>query len=301
MTAEHRDFRPPVSKGKGPGWLPLGLLLLALSSMFLFGGDRHHFYKSRSHNWQSSKNLMLAENLSAAHNFRLFERLSPEANGTPAYVMYSRFPVGGYALIKLALLPFDTLSAKIYAGRLLMLLLYSATAVVAYLAFAKLGTNRWVALMTTLLAFSLPFLLYHADQICTEVPVPLFAVMLSFHGMVVFVQEGHFRQLLGKTCLALLLSWKVYALLLPFIGFGLIKELVQSRKGRSTAAFGLDLQQSTGRSGGSGAVLLRSRYLGLGSIALFFGLGIMQWISISRAAESSMQAVNTTISLLSIS
>ena len=302
MTSEHRDFLTPVSKGKGPAWLPLVLLLLALSSMFLFGGDRRHFYKSKMHNWQSSKNLMLAENLSSAHNFRLFERLSPKADGTPAYVMYSRFPVGGYALIKLAILPFDTLSAKIYAGRLLMLLLYSATTVVAYLAFARLGRNRWVALMTTLLAFSLPFLLYQADQICTEATVPLFAVMLSFHGMVVFVQEGHFRQLLGKTCLALLLSWKVYALLLPFVGFGLIRELVQSHKERSTAAFRLGLQQPTGRSGGPGAVLLRSRYLRLGSVALFLGLGILTFNFaneyIALGGEKSLLQLSSVRSML---
>ena len=48
----------------------------------------------------------------------------------------------------------------------------------------------------------------------------LFGVMLTFHGMVVFVQEGRFRQLLVKTCVALLIGWHVYAFLLPFIALG---------------------------------------------------------------------------------
>ena len=47
-----------------------------------------------------------------------------------------------------------------------------------------------------------------------------FGAALVFHGMAVFVQEGRFRQLLVKTCAALLLGWHVYALLLPFIALG---------------------------------------------------------------------------------
>ena len=42
-----------------------------------------------------------------------------------------------------------------------------------------------------------------------ETVMDLFGVMLTFHGMVVFVQEDRFRQLLGKVCAALLLGWHV--------------------------------------------------------------------------------------------
>lgn len=142
MPAELQDRMTPVLKGKCTTWPPLLLLLLSLLSVFLFGGDRGHFYRKAEHNFNSVKTLLLAENLSPTHNFRLFERLSPEADGTPAYVMYSRFPLGGYILIKLALLPFEALTTKIYAGRLLMLLLFGATAVVAYQSLVRLTADR---------------------------------------------------------------------------------------------------------------------------------------------------------------
>ena len=53
-----------------------------------------------------------------------------------------------------------------------------------------------------------------------------FGAALVFHGMVVFVQEGRFRQLLAKTCAALFLGWRVYALILPFIALGLGGEAI---------------------------------------------------------------------------
>ena len=58
--------------------------------------------------------------------------------------------------------------------------------------------------------------------------------MLVFHGMAIFVQEGRFRQLLVKSCVALLLGWHVYAFLLPFIIFGMAAELLQARQPVST-------------------------------------------------------------------
>lgn len=74
-------------------------------------------------------NLTLVQNLSSVHSFRLFMRRHLLVDGTPAYEMYSRVPVGGYALIKLATVPFDGLVVKIAAARLLMPLLLNAAAV----------------------------------------------------------------------------------------------------------------------------------------------------------------------------
>lgn len=75
------------------------------------------------------KNLTLVQNLSSVHSFRLFMRRHLLVDGTPAYEMYSRFPVGGYALIRLVTVPFDGLVVKIAAARLLMPLLLNAAAV----------------------------------------------------------------------------------------------------------------------------------------------------------------------------
>lgn len=85
----------------------LFLLPLTLATVFLFGRDRVHFCRDSSATWDSVKNLTLVKNLSSVHSFRLFIRCHLLADGTPAYEMYSRFPVGGYALIKLATIPFD--------------------------------------------------------------------------------------------------------------------------------------------------------------------------------------------------
>ena len=184
--------------------------------------------------------------------------------------MYNRFPIGSYALIKLATLPVgDSPSAKIYAARTLMLLFFAAAAVTAYLALRRLASNRWIALTATLLAFSSPLCLYWNDVISSEAIVDIFAVLLVFHGMAVFEQEGRFRQLAVKTCAALFLGWHVYALLLPFIAFGLTRELVRARSDVSTPPPLLcQLKRAT-------LSLLRNRYLALGVIALAFGISML--------------------------
>ena len=255
-------------------WLPPSLLLLALSSVFLFGGDTGHYYQEDEH-----KKLAIAENLSIARHFLLFVEQDLGADGKPTfeqsydrfpiggYALYGRFPIGGYALIKLAILPFgNDLSAKIYAARALMLMCFAAAAVLAYLSLRRITSNRWIALTATLLAFSSPHLLYNSDVINTEITIDLFAVMLVFHGIVIYEQEGRFRQLLFKTCAALLLGWHVYALLLPFIAFGLMRELIKARSGVSPASGALRRLALS---------LIRSRSLALGVAALLFGISVL--------------------------
>ena len=253
-----------------PGALPLVLLLLALSALFLFGGDREYFYKGVHHDWNSAQTLAFAENLSFRHNLLIFHHRYRDAAGDLHYPSpYNRFPPGGYALVKLAILPFgDTdFRAKIYAGRMLMLLLFSASAVLAYLALARIVGSRWDALTATLLAFSSYYLLHYADKISNETTASVFAVLLVFHGMTVFVQEGRFGQLLVKSCAGLLLGWDVYAILLTFIAFGLSAELLKNR--RRHPFFMLDnLKWYV-------AALLRSRYLLLGIATLLFGIAVM--------------------------
>ena len=224
LTERLRFFMQPPA-------LPTFLLILALSTVFLFAHDRGSFYRDGGHHdWNSAQTLAFAENLSFEHKFLVFHYKSLDSDGNVHYPsLYNRFPLGGYALVKLAILPFDGLSAKIYAARLLMLVLFSAAALLAYHALARLIASRWIALTATLLAFSSYYLLYYSDKISNEVTIDLFAVMLVFHGMVIFEQEGRFRQLLLKSCIALLLGWHVYAFLLPFIIFGLARALLKAR------------------------------------------------------------------------
>ena len=258
-------------RGAAARFLPTALLLAALASVFIFAGDRGSFYRSPSHDRNSSKNLALAENLSPAHNFRLFLWRSPGEDGEPVYEMYSRFPVGGPALIKLAIAPFgDDLSARIYAARLLMLAMFAGAALFGYLALARITRSRWIALAATLFAFSSFWLLYHADEISNESVMDIFAAMLVFHGMVVFLEKRRFGQLLAKSCAALLIGWHIYALLLPFIALGFGGEAARAIK----AAFAERRRLWRGLAR-TAARLALSRYLILGFATLLFGIALL--------------------------
>ena len=269
--------------------LPLALLLLALCTLFLFGADRGHFYRPGGHHDSGTAQVLtLAENLSPEHGFVRFYGLELDEDGQPAPAhFYNRFPIGGYALIKLAILPFgDDLSAKILAGRMLMLAFFGAAAVLAYLALARITASRWIACAATALALSTRFCLYYSDMVSVEVSVDLFAVMLVFHALTIYVQEGRFRQLLAKTCVALLLGWHVYALLLPFIVFSLAVEMFRTHAQARRAPLPARVRRLAG-------VLFLGRPTALGAVALAFGslvLGlqlISEWASQSGAAPSN--------------
>ena len=260
---------PPIERHRSlrPERFTLSLLLLALSTLFLYGVDKGYFYRPDNHDLISSLSLAVAENLSPDHNFRLFRVLRPGSGDGPAYGTYSRFPIGGYALVKLAVLPFgNDLSAKLLAARMLALLFFSAAALLAFHAVSRIIGRCWVALVATLMAFSSYYMLFYRDGVSNEYGMGLFAVMLAFHGMTVFVQEGRFRQLLAKTCVALLLGWHVYAFLLPFLILGLAREAMKAWK--DGTATGL---RSTA------AALLRSRYTALGLAALLFGAAVLSF------------------------
>lgn len=233
--------------------LPSLLLLAALATVFLPGKDRGQFYRPGLHNAVSADHMVLVANLSPAHNFARIKRYVLDENGAFGYDLYNRFPLGGYLLIKLAMLPFpDDLSAQLYAARIVMLLFFVGAAMLAWLSLRRLTGNDWVALTAVLLAFSSYHCLYYNDMVTTEFWPDLFGMLLVFHGMTLFVQENRWRQLVVKTCLALLLGWHVLALLLPFVVLGLARELVAPPR---------PLLGS----------LLRSRCLALGLVTLFFG------------------------------
>ena len=237
--------------------LPPLLLLAALAMALLPGTDRGQFYRAGFHNTVSANHIALAANLSPARNFAGIKRYVLDENGAFGYDLYNRFPPGGYLLMKLAMLPFsDDLSAQLYAARIVMLLFFAGAAMLAWLSLRRLTGNDWVALAAVLLAFSSYYCLYYSDMVATESWPDLFGMLLVFHGMTLFVQENRFRQLLAKTCLALLLGWHVLALLLPFVILGLARELVAPPR---------PLLGS----------LLRSRYLALGLTTLFFGGAVL--------------------------
>ena len=260
-----------------PRHLPLLLLALALSSLFVWhdiGHGGYFYHTHEAHNWRSAKSLALAGNLSLDQRLRLFTSISRDLDGAPVRSMYSRFPLPGYALIKLAMAPFDGATAKIFAARLLMLALLGAAMALAYAALRRITDDRWIALAATLLAFSSRPALFYADAVLTDGMMGLFAVMLVFHGMVLYAQDGRFGQLLAKTCLALLLDWHVYALLAAFIGIGLATYLLFRRKHQATPRR-CDLGRPRANTNAHVATFQPSRLLALGLVAFLFGTAVL--------------------------
>ena len=155
-------------------WAPLALLL-ALSSVFVFGNDRSQFYRPGHHGFIAAQTMTVAANLSPEHGFAGFLRREPDADGGTRYVVYNRFPIGSYALIRLATLPAgDDIPGQILAARTLMLAFFAAAAVLAYLSLVRLLGDRRIALAATLLAFSPYYLLYYSDSISPEESPNLF-------------------------------------------------------------------------------------------------------------------------------
>ena len=249
------------------GWLPLGALLVALSTVFLFVGERGHFYRGL-YAGHTAKNLALTANLSSQHGF-LFTHKGYRADGTIHYELYNRFPIGFYMLVKLATAPFQgDLFAQIVAARTLMLAFFCAAAVLAYLALAGM-VGRTAALIATLLGFSSYHLLDLNDVVTSEMTVGLFGMMLVLRGMVRFRERGRFWQLAVKVCVALLLDWHVYGLLLPFLALGIVRE---ARTGwGNVASAGTPLAHVLSAAGQA----LRSRSALLGALALLFGIGVL--------------------------
>ena len=244
-----------------PHGLALLLLIAALATLFLPNPDRGLFHRDSLHNGISVNYLTVAANLSPERRFAGVYHLALDKQGAPRYSAYNRFPPGGYLLLKLAMLPvLEDLEARIYAARMLMLLFFAGTAIVAWLALVRLTANPWAALTAIFLAFSSYYCLHYSDLVATEVWPALFGVMLTFHGMAVFAQEGRFRQLLVKACLALLLGWQVLGLLLPFVVLGLAQTLISPSSGATPRPF---------------SRLLRSPHLALGVVALCFATAVL--------------------------
>ena len=255
-------------------WLPLGALLAALSTVFLFVGERGHYYSSYGihssaiHTGDTAKNLALVANLSSERGF-LFAHKRYRADGRVRYELYNRFPIGTFVLTKLATAPFQgDLFAQIVAARTLMLVFFCAAAVLAYLALAPVA-GRPAALIATLLGFSSYCLLDYNDIVSNEMSVGLFGMMLVLHGMVRFGERGRFWQLAAKVGVALLLDWHVYGLLLPFLALGIAREAWTGWSSVASAATPLaHVRAATGQ-------VLRSRIPLLGALALLFGIGVL--------------------------
>lgn len=229
-------------------WTPFAILLALMLAWLAMGLDKGYFYRPDAHSSQSAETLAMADNLSPSRAFLIFRRAYLRADGETGYEVYSRFPLGGYALIKLAILPFgDDLAAKILAARALTLAMFGGAAALFYLALARVLANRWAALGAAALAFSGHHLLYYSDMIDTERTMGVFGIALAFHGMAVFVREGRFRQLALKSGAAVLLDWQVLALILPFALFGAAGAAIRAARAEGDGLSGKSVAKARAR------------------------------------------------------
>ena len=278
-------------------WLPTSGLLIALSAVWLFPSERGYFYSSGFTENFTALAMSRATNLSVRRGF-LFTSMRKRADGTVRYNVYNRLPIGAFVLIKLSILPFEgDSSAQLAAARALMLAFFCAAAALAYLALVRLTGSRAVALGATLLAFSSYHLLQYSAIVSSEKSVDLCAVMLVFHGMVLFQGGGRagrrgFWQLAGKVCVALLLGWHVYGLLLPFLALGAAQVAVAAwREGAGWSASST-LRTFAKRLGRALVRVLRSRYALLGALALLFGGAVLGYnIAQEHAVFGGQRAV----------
>ena len=303
------SIRPRLAEWRG--WLPAAALpLFMFIALLALGGDRGYFYRVEGdHDWSTVKNLAVAEHLSLEHNFLLTLSVWRDEDGGLRYDPYSRFPIGGYALLNLAMAPFgNDLAAKLMAARVLTLMMFCGAAAFAFLAVSRATGSRLVAFAATPLAFSGFYALYQADAVSGESVMDAFGAGMVFHGMVVFVQEGRFRQLLVKTCAALLMGWHVYALLLPFIVLGFGGEAVALI--RSARASKEKASVSWARS--VAIALVRSRYVVLATVSILFGSALLafnfaneyaadrRWSGDGEQTLSDLPSVGSTLRRLGV-
>ena len=261
-VASARLFSRPSSVGAlARERLPFLLLLAALAAMVFSWVISGRF--DTLHDALDGQSMALAANLSLEHRFLMFFRQYANADGELLYQVYNRFPIGTYLLIKAVIAPFgDSAPAQIFAARLLSAALFSGAAAFAYLGLRRLTNQPWIALAATLLVFSSYHALFWGDMILSEMS-GVFGMMLTFHGMTVFVQEGRLRQLLVKAFVSILIGWTVMALLLPFTAFGLAAALFHAVK--EETSFGV-----AAKARAAFAALASSRYLWLGAASLLF-------------------------------
>lgn len=258
--------------------LPGAALALALASLFLFAGERGYFHQDHFVDWVSARAMAQAAGLTMVRGFavQVVQTRRGRDGALKRTNLYQRYPVAAYALVKFATAPFaDSLGAQIQMARLLMLAFLAAAAVLAYCALTRLTGSRWIALGATLLAFSSYRMLNTGPMISNEGSVGLCAVLLVFHGMVVFAQGGRFAALLVKTCVALLFSWHVYGLLLAGVAIGFAGDLLRAWRARPVR--GARAKARALRAARALGTALRGRHMLLGLVALLFGSGVLAY------------------------
>ncbi|MBN1901179.1 hypothetical protein JW926_07645 [Candidatus Sumerlaeota bacterium] len=207
--------------------LPYCLLICVVALIFVFQNDNHGFQKGH-HGFLSSHGMTLSSNLSLKHHLLMFNRMYLEKDGKIYYETYNRFPVGFFLILKIFIFPFShDFSMQISIARNVMISFFAAALYIAFLSIRRLTKNTSMSMAIVLLSFSSYYCMYYNDMIFNDVPT-FFGLLLTFHGMVIYIQENRFPQLLFKVMFGLFFGWQVLALILPFIVYGMLEVWLSS-------------------------------------------------------------------------
>ena len=274
---------------------PLLALTGCLAAVFAFALAEGRFARPVADR-AGAATLAQVANLSAEHRFVGFTHREIEPDGVSdldgdldaVFVLGEDRPLGGGLALRVATSHFgDDQAAQAFAARASFAALWCFSAVLAYLSFVRLFGRRWVAVAATLLAFS-GFAGGAWDAVSLDGSAALFALLLLFHGMVVFVGEGRLRQLVLKGGAALLLTYSAYALILPFVVLGVffpdgLPKAIPNGRRRAAG----DSPEASGRERG-----FRNPYLVFGAFALVFGAALF---GLNRANERALRATGARL------
>lgn len=199
-----------------------GLMLLGVIAIIVLFLQNQLIGFGQAHNGSlSSHGMALAKNLSAEHNYLMFDRIQVDETGQLEYAPYNRFPITSFLLIKWTThFAKGDLAKEVYLARQLMNLFFIGAMFLLYLSLYAMTSKTLIALPVALLSFSGLYLNRYHDMIFNDIPT-LFGVLLVFHGMVIYTLRAKKGQLYLKSLIGVSLGWQVYALIIPFAMYGL--------------------------------------------------------------------------------
>jgi len=196
--------------------------------IFMFQNDQSGFDKEH-HGFLSSHGASIAKNLSASHNFLMFEGAFIDRYGKISYQTYNRFPVTAFLILKIFMSIFSpNLSMEISVARQVMNLFFVGAMMFTFLSVYELSRSHLAAISITLFSFSSFYLNYYNDMIFNDTPT-LFGFILSFHGIIIYHLYGRKPQMFLKAIVGLSLGWHVLSMLLAYILCSFVVDFLNNR------------------------------------------------------------------------
>ena len=166
-------------------------------------------FQKGHHGFLSSHGAALAANLSVHNYLLMFTSVEIDDKGENRYVVYNRFPLIPFLLIKLSMsLGHASLTTQIYAARQLMNVFWLAALILAFLIGRIFLEDAIAALGASLLSFSSKLTLYYHDMIFNDIPA--FFGFLLVTWCVLLYKRGSvtWKGLLWAAVVSLSMGWQ---------------------------------------------------------------------------------------------